>query len=330
MNESEENKCRENDNDDPQSFLSQGNKHFIYKQFSSAISDYTQGLKYFMARESLAEVEADPSGDHCDSGSVENGPRNTASPKQSLKKEKRNANKFVYSFTSSSNSTSKSSVFLDLLSNRALAYLSIQNYSAALQDTRHLLEGSPGHIKGIIRHAKALAGLRQYQNAINFLTNATKGISKGDKLEHSREFASLIERLKRMKHQSETGDYFDVSQIMQKNEPAPEDWVDYIGPVKVVSVEGKGRGLVAVQDLPAGKLIFACRAFEIIFLGTDTKPAEGISEESGEALKQGHFKVEDDATLNLLARKIYDRLVRNKEKRQEFYQLHAGKNLKIN
>lgn len=327
MNESEEKKWLKNDNDDPQSFLSQGNKHFIYKRFSSAISDYTQGLKYFMVQEfAAAEVEADPSEDHCDSQAcVENGPRTTdsaSSTKQCLKKEKKN--KFVYSFCSSSKN-STSSVFLDLLSNRALAYLSIQNYSAALQDTRNLLEGSPGHVKGIIRHAKALGGLRQYQNAINFLTNATKGIGKGDKLEHSRELLSLIERLKRMKHQSETGDYFDVSQIIEKHyEPAPEDWVDYTGAVKVVSVEGKGRGLVAVQDLPAGKLILACRAFEIIFLGKEGNPGEGISEESGEALKEGSFKVEDDATLNLLARKIYDRLVRNKEKRQEFYQLHAG------
>lgn len=297
------------DHVDPQSFLSEGNKHFIYKRYTSAIASYTEGLSCFKL-----EVEAEVRQYHCDN--VENAPRNDDTDTKVNGK----ANQFDAS----------TSVLLELLSNRALTYLSIENHVAALQDTQRILAIYPTHFKGVIRHAKALAGLRRYEGGINFLNNSVKLFAAQTKTsqttpENIRELASVVEKIKRMKHQSETGDFYDMPQIMDKlYEPSPPDWVDYTGPVKVVSVEGKGRGLVAAQDLPAGKLICACRAFEIIFLGENGDPELGISEDSKKALNEGQFKIEDDPTLNLLARKIYDRLIRNPEKRSEFYQLHAG------
>lgn len=258
--------------------LSEGNQHFIYKRYLSAIDAYSNGL---------ATVEAEE--DHCKN--VETPPEN------------------------------KLAVWLELLSNRAGCYLAIGNYQGAEQDAKRLLEKEPSHFKGIVRYSKALAGLRKYETAIDHLTQAKDRV-KGD---NRKDLESFLEKLRRMKHQSETGDFYDVPKIIDKPyQPAPPEWVDHLGKVKVEQIAGRGRGLVAVEDIPAGKLVCACRAFEVIFLGEDNDPEEGISDESGRILEQAKFRKEDDTTLNLLVRKIYDRLERNPERRAEFYQLHAG------
>ncbi|ODN01011.1 Zinc finger CCCH domain-containing protein 7B [Orchesella cincta] len=284
----------------PQFFLKEGNMQFIYKNFTSAISTYTHGLDLF--NEELC-------GDH-PVVVVENEP-----------------DKKIRSV--SGNTNENRTVILELFTNRALAYLSIGNYTAALEDTQKALSINPTHFKAIFRKAKALAGLAQYQNAIGFVESSLKRLTKKNKQESvsdCKELSAYLEKLRRMKQQSEAGDYYDVPYIMERlYEPTPADWVDYIGPVKVEKFPGKGRGLVAAQDIPPCKLILACRAFEIIFLDTGSPdPEECLSQESKKALFNGDIKVEDDRTLNFLARKIYDRLVRNPEKRVDFYQLHAG------
>ncbi|CAL8144137.1 unnamed protein product [Orchesella dallaii] len=301
----------ENDNDvgnrsnrNPQSFLKEGNRLFIYKNFPGAISTYTHGLDLFKEAllcgddDPVVVVENEPDKSRCVSG----------------------------------NTNESKTVVLELFSNRALAYLSIGNYTAALEDAEKALSINPTHFKAIFRKTKALAGLAQYQNAIGFGESSLKRLTKKNKQESVSDFkelAAYLEKLRRMKHQSETGDYYDMPSIMERPfESTPPDWVDYIGAVKVEKILGKGRGLVAAEDLPPAKLILACRAFEVIFLDTGSPdPEESLSLESKDALENGNFKVEDDKTLNFLARKIYDRLIRNPEKRVDFYQLHAGNDL---
>lgn len=306
--------------DEAASFLSEGNKHFIHKKVVAAIQSYTEGLKHFQ----YEEVEEE------ENSVVENEPKgriNNTKPCSSS----RSKRKTTPNATITTANTPVDPVYLELLSNRAACYLVIRNYPAALSDTQEVLSASPRHIKAIFRQAKALAGLEKYQNAINLLNSAIKSGnnqfgSTPDK-QQRKQITDYITQLKRMKHQFETGDYYDIPQILEKpHQPAPADWVDFISrQVKVQTFPDRGRGLVATQDLPATKLILACRAFEIVYLdGRDHE--KHISEESWDALKAAEFKVEEDPSLNLLARKVYDRLTRNPEKRWDFYKLHAGNN----
>jgi len=43
--------------------------------------------------------------------------------------------------------------------------------------------------------------------------------------------------------------------------PLPLD--DSVGPIELRSCSGRGRGLFAAEDVPAGKLLLACRAFAL-------------------------------------------------------------------
>lgn len=110
-------------------------------------------------------------------------------------------------------------------------------------------------------------------------------------------------------------------------------------------IPGKGRGLVATEDIAEGKLIFCSRAFAIEFHDpeSDSETAEDfIKNDKGEKniSNLNEFKksvrikpcadnaveitsLHDDRTC-LLIQKIYDRIQQDPELGKNIYQLFAG------
>jgi hypothetical protein len=58
---------------------------------------------------------------------------------------------------------------------------------------------------------------------------------------------------------------FDMLEIMSLPREKRHDIGEYTGPVSISPVAGKGRGLVAIDNIARGQLILSSKAFNIVF-----------------------------------------------------------------
>src|SRR5687767_8378618 len=66
-------------------------------------------------------------------------------------------------------------------------------------------------------------------------------------------------------HESTTGqyDFLAMHREFKQKKCFNFDIADYFGPIEVVSIHGKGKGIVAAKDLPKGTLLMVSKAFSL-------------------------------------------------------------------
>ncbi|KAH9563444.1 hypothetical protein CY35_05G126100 [Sphagnum magellanicum] len=136
-------------------------------------------------------------------------------------------------------------------SNRAEAWIRLQEYEKGLEDAQKALALQPDHLKSLFRKGRALLGLHQYREAHSILQQAAPRAPSDKDLQ-----AALHESTVRVQ-QSVSG-LFDLSNFYLKGRYVGEfpSCADYIGPIKVVEVgHGRGRGLVLKKHVEAGELL---------------------------------------------------------------------------
>jgi len=202
---------------------------------------------------------------------------------------------------------------VDLLTNRAAAYLNLEHFQQALNDTNLVLKSQPNHAKAIFRKAKALCGLSKPDEAITLLRSNKSATN------NSKEIKELLEKAQQMKEQQVTQEY-DVTEHFYHYFLKIDNWAEYYGPVKVETIPGKGRGLVATDDIKEGQLIFCCRAFAIEFHDPDK------TDEEAEDFIGNDPDITDthDKGGCMLVQRIYDKIKQVPQYGKEIYKLYAG------
>jgi tetratricopeptide (TPR) repeat protein len=190
-----------------------------------------------------------------------------------------NLNKTTSSRKASSNALNG---IKDILLKKCQIYLSIRLYGKALSAIDSCLQEDKSDYKAQIFKIKALLGLGQYQECLNFInkcikitessnitatpTTATKGnLDAQMKSRHLRTLKNQLKDAKYLLDQQREGFY--AMNLFVPNRKVRYDTVaEYKGPVEIDStIPGKGRGMIATEDLKPGQLLVAARAFEIIF-----------------------------------------------------------------
>jgi len=204
---------------------------------------------------------------------------------------------------------------LDMLANRAAAYINLERYTLALEDASAVLNADASHSKAVYRKAKALLGLSRCKEAVNFLRGELVKLGK----KTNKELADLLLKAESMLNQQLTLDY-DVSEHFGNPWVHIDNWAEYRGPVEIKEIPGKGRGLVATEDMVEGQLIMAQKSFAIVFL--DEEGRNEVFEDS--VLEHKLVKPNHDFSGRLLVQKVYNKLKEAPEFGNDFYQLFAG------
>ena len=163
---------------------------------------------------------------------------------------------------------------LVLFLNRSQAHLRLGNFASALRDTSAVLgflasditAPALAELKATLRRAKAFEGLRQLKSA----REAYGRVLELDAT--SADALASVQRVERMLHESATGEY-DWRQIVKAADAGVKHELavgDYVGPVQVVELEGRGggRGVVATRDIKAGELLLGASSPSLISLRT--------------------------------------------------------------
>ncbi|BGO93671.1 hypothetical protein NBRC10512_004464 [Rhodotorula toruloides] len=158
-------------------------------------------------------------------------------------------------------------VRLLLRHNRSQAHLRLANFASTYHDSSFVLkqldEGVVGpsnaRVKATIRLARALEGMRhltlaleQYKKALDINAAASEAVEG-------------LERVQRKIRESEEGSY-DWRKLEKIAETETRlDAGDFIGPIKLVNMEGRGggRGVVATRDIEAGELLLVDKAIVV-------------------------------------------------------------------
>ncbi|RUS34537.1 hypothetical protein BC938DRAFT_479791 [Jimgerdemannia flammicorona] len=147
-----------------------------------------------------------------------------------------------------------------LLSNRAQAYLNLQQFWHALQDAEAAVKIDGANTKALFRHAKALYGMRLYKEASNSLQKLSTPTP---------ETRELTRRTQQRLEEQEHGRY-DVFGILKDAQSMRMPYLDnanYVGPVRITEIPGKGRGMVATKEIAEGTLLMCSKAYSIIYEG---------------------------------------------------------------
>ncbi|XP_024369485.1 uncharacterized protein [Physcomitrium patens] len=176
-------------------------------------------------------------------------------------------------------------------SNRAEAYIRLEEYGKALADALMALSRDSSHLKSLFRKGRALLRLRQYEQALTTLQVAAPRAPSDKDLQ-----AAL--------HESSTGvqqscyGHYDLSHYYLKGKQAGESpfCADYIGPVIITDVgRGRGRGLVLTKDVEAGELLLVSNPIANLQLQVDHTRREISEAIVNGRVQEGFLKVLDAA-----------------------------------
>ncbi|RUS13460.1 hypothetical protein BC937DRAFT_95280 [Endogone sp. FLAS-F59071] len=193
-----------------------------------------------------------------------------------------------------------------LLSNRAQAHLNLDQFRQALEDAEGAVKIDGTNSKALFRQAKALYGLRLYEEVSSVLKKLDMASADTEKLNQH-----TLQRLEEQQH----GRY-DLNNIFQEarsKQPPILDHADYVGPVRITKIAGKGRGMVATEDIVEGTLLLCSKAFAIVF--PSEFPADARQNVINQQQSLSHFYI---------VKRIGERLQREPWTATEFYNLSAG------
>ncbi|KAG0574845.1 hypothetical protein KC19_VG296300 [Ceratodon purpureus] len=144
-------------------------------------------------------------------------------------------------------------------SNRAAAWMKLSHYERALADAGEALHLDPQHLKSIYRKGCALHQMQQFEQARDCFAMA---------LEHApeKEIKLAHERSSVCDQQSRLGVY-DIHKYLldDYDGSTPPEYSDYVGPVEIKLMEGKGkRGLFVTRDVEVGELLLVSNALAVV------------------------------------------------------------------
>ncbi|KAL3681682.1 hypothetical protein R1sor_024638 [Riccia sorocarpa] len=143
-------------------------------------------------------------------------------------------------------------------SNRAQTFLRLQKYADALEDTEKALNLDSLHMKSLVRKAKALFGLKLYEETVGIC----KKFLRRDDLPpaYRKTISDLLPEARRKDEQTRLGmfgtTFPSISYRYEKPGDAPSDIEDFVGPVELKRTLGVDRGLFATRDLIPGDFLF--------------------------------------------------------------------------
>ena len=114
----------------------------------------------------------------------------------------------------------------------------------------------PGHLKALYRAGRAHYALRQYQLAGESFRAALS--ADAGQQEAKKELARCEARL------TEEKEGIDVYRLyVSEKRQLGVDAAEFRGSIEVVTIPGKGRGVLATKEIPAGTQILVCKALQV-------------------------------------------------------------------
>ncbi|KAK2627525.1 hypothetical protein QTJ16_003491 [Diplocarpon rosae] len=200
--------------------------------------------------------------------------------------------------------------------NRALVYLRLQQYDAALRDSSFIPNPENRSEKALYRGSLALYNLGRYAECRKLLQILTSKYPTSESGKY--ELARVQLRL----HEQKSGVYnFKKMYKAVKLRPPLIDSATFVGAVEIRDIPGKGRGLVTKNDFKAGDLIFCEKAFSY-----------GYADRSGDGTSGGDIGILMNLGTNRMTvgthvsqlPDIYQKLQNNPSSAAEFLALYSG------
>ncbi|KAF8285315.1 hypothetical protein DL93DRAFT_2069446 [Clavulina sp. PMI_390] len=200
----------------------------------------------------------------------------------------------------------------ELFLNRSQVYNTLGWHEAALRDAEKFIAhfpSSPLSFKAVYRAATAEYGLGRYISAISRFKTLPEDIGK-----------LWVAKCDRRIAEAASADY-DWVDLVQSSKKAviKTDVADYIGPVKVCPITGKGggRGVVATREVTTGEVLVVSRAFASIF------PSELVEGEEIFAMNLVTKRIDDASCLGLI-HKVVEKLHGCPERSSQVLDLYGG------
>lgn len=146
-------------------------------------------------------------------------------------------------------------------SNRAAAWMKLCHYERALSDAGHALSLEPQHLKSLYRKGCALHHMQQYVLASECFALALD-------FSPEKEIKMAQQKSKTCDMQSRLGVYELHKSVLGGYEgPMPAEYSDYVGPVEIKLMEGKGkRGLFVTRDVEVGELLLVSNGLAVVHI----------------------------------------------------------------
>ena len=135
------------------------------------------------------------------------------------------------------------------LANRAECYLRARQFTLALRDADAARAADPSKPKALYKRAMALNGLGRYPDAVKTLKELL-AVEPEDAAA-----TNALAECEMLTRQAFLGDYDMPALLFGRLEMSFRRCADYVGPVAVARVPGKGRGVVVTKDVKAGDLL---------------------------------------------------------------------------
>jgi tetratricopeptide (TPR) repeat protein len=159
--------------------------------------------------------------------------------------------------------------FITLRLNRALSYLRLGNFAAALSESEEVLSTrdleKDSKLKALYRAGQASYGQADYLGARGWYEKLLVEDP------NHKDAEAGVERCGRRMKERKTGEY-DMAALMKSSHTGFErhDIADYQGPIEVAPMEGRGggRGVVATREIKMGELLvrFLSNAIEFTLI----------------------------------------------------------------
>lgn len=140
--------------------------------------------------------------------------------------------------------------------NRALSYLKLGKYDAALEDVAFVPDLKARSEKALYRGALALYSLGRFTDSLQHIRTLLS------KFPNNPLGKRELERTRLRVEEQETGKY-NLKKMYKaaKSRPPLVDCATFVGPVEVRPVKGKGRGLFTTKTVRCGDLLVCEKAF---------------------------------------------------------------------
>lgn len=200
-----------------------------------------------------------------------------------------------------------------------MAYLQLERYYEAYDDAKSSLEMNGNKEKSLYRMGKAAYGMRDWEKA---LENYNKCY---ELFPNNNEVKIEIERAQARLKEFKTGNYDLTSLYIQAISTSTYklDASDYTGPIEIIDIEGKGKGVVASRDLVKGTLLLVSKAFSFSI--------RNMTDENNNSNKSVIMSInlitkraDGDMTQGLNLVETVQTLKCNPQRAKELYSLYAG------
>uniref|UniRef100_A0AC34FAR2 SET domain-containing protein n=1 Tax=Panagrolaimus sp. ES5 TaxID=591445 RepID=A0AC34FAR2_9BILA len=200
--------------------------------------------------------------------------------------------------------------------NKSLTCLKMDAFYAAYESAKIAFEKGGDKEKALYRMGQAAYGMREWQKAAKQFAELLKEFPNNE--EASKQLKLATSRLAEQKYGK-----FDFKNMLleSKNKKAHLDVADFIGPIEVTNIPGKGRGIIASKDIKAGTLLAVSKAF-----------ASGYDEDFDGILMTINLIRREGGTAAQMLQVIdaMKKLQNNPKFGEEVYQLFAGDTVTTN